>query len=32
MNLEGNGLVVVVEYGRCFDAAGRKGPVLKTRL
>ena len=31
MNLEGNE-VVVVEYGRCFDIAGREGKVLKIRL
>jgi hypothetical protein len=31
INLEGNRLVVV-EYGRCFDAASGKEPVLKTRL
>jgi len=31
VNLEGNG-VVVVEYGRCVDAAGGKGPVSKIRL
>jgi len=31
VNLEGNG-VVVVEYGRCFDAAGGEVLVLKTRL
>jgi len=31
VNLEGN-RVAVVEYGRCVDAAGGKGPVLKMHL
>ena len=31
MNLEGN-RVLVVKYGRCFNAAGGEGPVSKTRL
>jgi hypothetical protein len=31
MNFKGN-KVVVIEYGRCFDAASGERQVLKTRL